>query len=114
MALWVTGFSLSSFVASRPQDDRARCAQDDIRVFRLAETRIAMPTRFAPRITREILSANDATLATVMIGKTESTTYRSVISSPEAETTFNQSGGRGVTPRSPKSGMANITTYVSA
>jgi hypothetical protein len=32
----------------------------------------------------------------------------------DIDATFNQSGGRGVTPRSLKIGIANITTYVSA
>ena len=51
---------------------------------------------------------------TSMIGNTDSTMYSSVINSPESEASRSSGEGRGVTPRNPNNGMANITTYVSA
>src|SRR5438067_3955734 len=92
---------------------RARAASAHyapLTVRRRAATRMPTPTRFITTIVAVILNANVATLATWMIGNTESTIYNTVIASPDADATRNQSAGRGVTPRRPNSGIANITT----
>ena len=47
-----------------------------------------------------------------MIGNTDKMMYNSVMSRPEKETTRSQTGGRGAMPRKPRSGIANITTYL--
>lgn len=73
-----------------------------------------MPTAFITTITDRILNANVATLSTLMIGNTDSAMYNMVISNPDVDAILSQSGGRGVTPRNPNSGMANMTTYASA
>ena len=75
---------------------------------------MAAPTMFMTTITDVILSANVATLSTLMIGNTDSPMYSNVINNPERDAALSHSGGRGETPRSPKIGIANITTYVNA
>ena len=74
-----------------------------------------MPTRFARRITSAILKAK---LATLVDGDDREDRERDVEERHQQAPTSRRLGARaaarGDTPRKPKSGIANITTYVSA
>ena len=83
------------------------------RAARLAFQNNATPTAFSPITTPEIFAANDAQLATSMIGNTDSTTNRIVTASPDTEERRSQRGGRTGERRMPMIGIANKTRYVS-
>lgn len=48
------------------------------------------------------------------IGISAKTMFSTIIRSPDHDEILSQSGGRGVTPRNPKFGIADTTAYASA